>query len=74
VIGAEVVHAVRCEMALHLDDVLLRRTELSLARPLEDEAIVRVARLMGAELGWEAPQLERELARGHAALARFRVG
>lgn len=74
VIGAEVVHAVRCEMALHLDDVLLRRTELSLARPLEDEAIVRVARLMGTELGWEATQLERELARGHAALARFRVG
>jgi glycerol-3-phosphate dehydrogenase len=73
VLRAEVVHAVRCEMALHLDDVLLRRTELSLARPLEDDAVERAARLMAAELGWDGPRLERELTRGHAALERFRV-
>ncbi|MCC6641466.1 MAG: glycerol-3-phosphate dehydrogenase/oxidase [Deltaproteobacteria bacterium] len=73
VIGAEVVRAVREEMALHLDDVLLRRTELSLASPLDDAAIERTARLMAAELDWDAPRIDAELARAHAALARFRV-
>ncbi len=72
VIAAEVVNAVRHEMALHLDDVLLRRTQLAFARPLGDDAVERVARLMAAEAGWDAPRVDRELARGQAALARFR--
>lgn len=74
VIGAEVVRAVRDEMALHLDDVVLRRTELSLASPLGDAAIERAAQLMAQELGWDAPRVDAELARAHAALARFRAG
>lgn len=74
VIGAEVVRAVRDEMALHLDDVLLRRTELSLASPLEDAAIERTARLMAHELKWDAQRIAEEIERGHLALARFRTG
>ncbi len=72
VIGAEIVHAAREEMALHLDDVLLRRTELAIARPLSDAAIEGAARLMAAELRWDAARLEQELTRGHVALSRFR--
>jgi glycerol-3-phosphate dehydrogenase len=72
VIGAEIVNAVRHEMALHLDDVLLRRTQLAFARPLGDDAVERVARLMAKEAGWDAARIDRELARGQAALARFR--
>lgn len=72
VIRAEVVHAARREMALHLDDVLLRRTELALASPLSDAAIETAGRLMADELGWDAPRLERELSRARFELARFR--
>jgi glycerol-3-phosphate dehydrogenase len=74
VIRAEIINAARHEMALHLDDVLLRRTELAVARPLGSEAIEEAARLMAAELAWDAARVERELARAHAALTRFRVG
>jgi glycerol-3-phosphate dehydrogenase len=51
---AEVVWAVREEMALDLDDVLSRRMRLSMARRDRGASIApRVAALMGAELGWD---------------------
>ncbi|MDG2113801.1 MAG: glycerol-3-phosphate dehydrogenase/oxidase [Actinomycetota bacterium] len=51
---AEIVHAARAEGALHLDDVLTRRTRLSIeswdrATDIAEET----ALLMGDELGWE---------------------
>lgn len=50
---AEVVWAVREELALGLDDVLSRRMRLSMARRDRAAALApRVAELMGAELGW----------------------
>ncbi len=57
VILAEVVHAVRNELALTLEDVLIRRTSLSLTsthQALDAEA--RVAALMAEELGWSPQQ------------------
>lgn len=54
---AEVVHAVRHEMAITIDDVLARRTRSRLfAREASAAAADRVASLMAAELGWTEEQ------------------
>ncbi len=68
VIGAEVVHAARNEMACHLDDVVLRRTELALGGHPGDAALETCAALAARELGWDAARTARELARVQAAL------
>jgi len=46
--------AVREEMALTLADAVLRRLDLGTAGPPPAEDIRTVARVMAAELGWDA--------------------
>lgn len=59
---AEVLYAVTHEGALHLDDVLTRRTRLSIeTRHRGIEAAPEVARIMGEVLGWDSADIEREL-------------
>ena len=54
-IGAEVVWAVRNEMAMSLEDVLSRRTRAHIQNARSTvEATGRVADVMAAELGWDA--------------------
>lgn len=62
VIGAQVVHAVRHEMALHLEDVVFRRTGLGTLGHPGVPAITRAAELMRRELGWDETQYAREIA------------
>jgi glycerol-3-phosphate dehydrogenase len=62
VLKAEIVHAVRLEMAMTLDDVVHRRTDLGLGTLLEP-ALKEAAYLMGVELGWGADRTGRELAK-----------
>jgi glycerol-3-phosphate dehydrogenase len=53
-LAAEVVYAVTHEGARHLDDVLTRRTRVSIETFDRGVAAAPgVARLMGAELGWD---------------------
>jgi glycerol-3-phosphate dehydrogenase len=60
---AEVVYAVRFEGALHLEDVLARRTRMSFeARDGGAAAAVVVAEIMAAELGWSDARTKKELA------------
>jgi glycerol-3-phosphate dehydrogenase len=61
VTGAEVVHAVRWEMAQKLSDVVLRRTELGAAGPPDVATLRRCAQVMAAELGWTQARIEREI-------------
>ena len=61
VLKAEIVHAVRMEMAMTLDDVVHRRTDLGLGTLLEP-ALEEAAYLMGVELGWSPDRVRRELA------------
>ncbi|MGA1837538.1 glycerol-3-phosphate dehydrogenase/oxidase [Herbiconiux sp. 11R-BC] len=62
-IGAEVVYAASHESALHLDDVLARRTRISIeAWDRGVSAAPVAARLMGGVLGWDDEQIEREVA------------
>jgi glycerol-3-phosphate dehydrogenase len=63
-IEAEVLHAVRREMALTVEDVMVRR--LHLYHETRDHglrATARVAQLMAAELGWSAERTREEVAR-----------
>ncbi|WP_414715142.1 glycerol-3-phosphate dehydrogenase/oxidase [Stackebrandtia sp.] len=61
-LAAEVVYAVRNEGALHADDVLTRRTRISIETSHRgDDTIEHVASLMGAELGWDAATRDSEI-------------
>ena len=59
---AEVVYATSHEAARHLDDVLARRTHVSIETwDRGVGAAAEAARLMGDELGWTEDQMEREV-------------
>ena len=62
-VRAEVVHAVRFEAALHLEDVLTRRTRLSIESPDRGtDSAIQVAELMARELSWDQRRLDSEVA------------
>jgi glycerol-3-phosphate dehydrogenase len=61
-IGAQVVHAARHEMAMHLEDVVMRRTGLGTLGNPGPEAVAEVANLMGDELGWDEARRADEIA------------
>jgi len=61
-IGAEIVHAARCEMAVTLEDVLLRRTPVFfLERDDESTTIRAAAAIMARECGWDQARTDREI-------------
>jgi glycerol-3-phosphate dehydrogenase len=60
-IRAEVVHAVREEMALTLADCVFRRTDLGTGGSPGEAALAEAADLMAAQLGWTAERRAREL-------------
>ena len=62
VIGAQVVHAVRDEMGLTLEDVVVRRTALGAAGHPGDAAVAACAALMQRELRWPAERVADEIA------------
>lgn len=69
VLAGEVVYAVRNEMALHLEDVVLRRTDLGRHGTVDPDALEAAARLMAAELDWSD---DRRLDEQGATLTRLR--
>jgi glycerol-3-phosphate dehydrogenase len=74
VLQGEVRHAVRAEMAMHLDDVVLRRTDLGTRGEPPAQAIAAVADLMAAELRWDGARRAAEIARVGAAYRPLRGG
>jgi glycerol-3-phosphate dehydrogenase len=61
-LAAEVVYAATAEGALHLDDVLTRRTRVSIETDHRGvESAPEVARLMAATLGWDDERTAREV-------------
>ncbi|MET8573805.1 glycerol-3-phosphate dehydrogenase/oxidase [Streptomyces sp. NPDC005012] len=59
---AEVVYAARSEGALHLDDVMTRRTRISIETFDRGTRSAReVAELMAPVLGWDAERVDREV-------------
>jgi glycerol-3-phosphate dehydrogenase len=61
-LAAEVAYAVLAEGALHLDDVLTRRTRISIETDHRGTGSAEhAARVMGAVLGWDAATRRREV-------------
>ncbi|MEY9877689.1 glycerol-3-phosphate dehydrogenase [Streptacidiphilus sp. MAP12-33] len=59
---AEVVYAARAEGARHLDDVLARRTRISIETFDRGTAVMaEAAALMAPELGWDKAQIDKEI-------------
>ena len=53
VTGAEIVHVIREEMALHLTDIVLRRTAIGAAGHPGEELLQAAARIAARERGWD---------------------
>lgn len=61
-LAAEVVYAARAEGALHLEDVLTRRTRISIDTAHRGtESALDAAQLMGSVLGWSSAKVDREV-------------
>jgi glycerol-3-phosphate dehydrogenase len=72
-LAAEVVHAVTAEGALHLDDVLTRRTRVSIETAHRGvESAPEVAALMAEALGWDEERTAREVEHYTARVAAER--
>jgi glycerol-3-phosphate dehydrogenase len=61
VLKAEVIHAVREEMAQKLADVVFRRTDLGTGGYPGEMALMQCAQLMAAEFGWTENRVRQEL-------------
>jgi glycerol-3-phosphate dehydrogenase len=61
VLKAEVVHAVREEMAQKLADVVFRRTDLGTGGYPGAMALMQCAEVMASELGWSESRMRSEL-------------
>ncbi len=71
VLRAEVVHAVRAEMARRLEDCVFHRTELGTAGHPGEAALEECAALVGGELGWTPARRAEEL---ELVRRRFQIG
>ena len=71
VLAAEVIHAVRREMAVTLSDVVFRRTELGTAGNPGDDALEETARIMAMEMGWTDDKRNTEIGVARAGFPSF---
>ena len=58
--GAEIIHAIRNEMAVRLTDIVMRRLTLSMAHP-GDQLVGACARIAAAELGWTDTEMSEQI-------------
>ena len=66
IIKAEVIHAIRHEMAQKLTDVVFRRTELGTFRDPGEACLRDCVSIMVEELGWDEARTQRELEEANA--------
>jgi glycerol-3-phosphate dehydrogenase len=71
VIGAQLAWAARHEMAMTLEDAVMRRTPLGTLGLPGDASLVRAADILGEELGWPPDRREQEIARFRASHGRY---
>jgi glycerol-3-phosphate dehydrogenase len=71
-IVAELHQAVQEELAISLQDFMLRRTGIGTGRCQGEDCAVEIGSRMGALLGWSARRLDAELDAYHAHVARSR--
>lgn len=66
--GVEIIHAIREEMALSLEDIVLRRLGLADTGDPGEGVLRACADIAAGELGWDAARIERELVAVDGAL------
>jgi glycerol-3-phosphate dehydrogenase len=71
VLAAQVVHAVREEMAETLTDVVFRRTDLGTGEVPGAATLLAVAELMAGEFGWGRERIRKEVAEVSARYPRW---
>lgn len=59
----EIRYCIREEMACTLEDLVLRRTDLGTFSCPDHAVLVRIARVMAAELGWDEKRQQEEISR-----------
>jgi glycerol-3-phosphate dehydrogenase len=69
-IGAEIAYAVNYEMAIHLEDFVLRRSDLGSGSHPGLAALDETAQRMQALLGWSSQRRAEEVAATHQTLLR----
>jgi glycerol-3-phosphate dehydrogenase len=69
---AQIVHAVRSEMALNLWDVVRRRVPLYLSDMIDTRVLETCASLMAPELGWNQTEIARQIENTVQHLDTFR--
>lgn len=67
---AEILHAIREEMALTLSDIVFRRSHLGATARPSRVTVENISRVAGAELGWDAIRQEAEV---EAVMRQFGV-
>ena len=67
----EIGFLVERERALHVDDVLLRRTNLAFVGDLRIEQIQEIAGALATYLGWDKSRTQAEISRSVSALREF---
>lgn len=71
IIKAEVVHAIREEMAQKLGDIVFRRTDLGTGEHPGESALQTCAEVMAAELNWSQEKTQQELAEVKSRFPQF---
>ena len=61
VLPAEIIHAAREEMVVHLADVVWRRTELGSGGSPGEPVLRAVANLLAKEFGWSEQRMAEEI-------------
>jgi glycerol-3-phosphate dehydrogenase len=74
VLRAEVIYAIRSEMAHRLADVVFRRTDLGTGGDPGEVALVECAGLIARECGWSAERTREELGEVRARFGRAPMG
>jgi glycerol-3-phosphate dehydrogenase len=71
VLKAEVVYALRNEMAWNLGDIVFRRTDIATGGHPGQAALESCAELAAVELGWDESRVEKEIQLVEASLPRY---
>jgi glycerol-3-phosphate dehydrogenase len=72
-IRAQVYRAARAEMALKLEDVVMRRTDLATGEYPGRAALAECATILAAELGWSSAEIDRQVADVTASFPSWEV-
>jgi glycerol-3-phosphate dehydrogenase len=73
VTGAQLIHAVRAEMACHLDDIIMRRTDIVLSPDFDERVVAKCGQVIASHFKWSKEKLNEEIQHTCEATAKLRM-